>query len=206
MKNIKGMINNFLDDLYQILPENISFVNKEDQSESMLSDLAEIFSDYNIDDSLLGLEASDFRSEVFKYNMAYVFDFSHKGAKIRLLKDIETLIDDELLFIFKELNKNSELDDKSVYNVKDKASYHKIIESFQQYIDRCYDLSILSNKILKLLESGYTQEELKLSSSNPNLSEFFDHLKGSKRLSNEFSLYIKSIKSNKNKFLDQLMA
>ena len=130
---------------------------------------------------------------------------SLKGGKIGLLNELEDVFSTEILFIFQKLNDQNIENSDLVYKIKENSHYLDLMSNYQKYIDRCYDLSILTNKILKLLESGYTQKELNLSTRNPSLDDFFAHLKDSERLSSEFKLFINSIKTNKNKLLDELL-
>ena len=187
MENTKKYISNIFIKMEEIEPELKNHISVEEKIESIIEDLEHIYSDYEINDKLLSLEAREFREEIFNYNTTYIYDFSSKGSSLNLLSIVEDLLEAELI------------------SIKNTKEYLIFIDSFHKYIDRCYDLSILTNKIINLLEHDHNKEELSLSSRNPNLKEFFDSLTNSDKLNREFKLYIKSITKNKNKLLEEIV-
>lgn len=203
MENTKKHLIDILKEIHSGDKIDPSIVEFDNQLESLLEDVREVYSDYRVEDSLIGVDARKFRETIFNYNIAGIYDFSNRGAKPELLMELEDLIVSEIQFLNK---KHMELDSNfEVIKLDDLTSYKEYSSSIRDYIDRCEDVSILTNKILNLLEAGYTQKELDLSTSNPRMSEFFLSLKKSDRLNKEFSLYINSIKNKKNELLDELL-
>lgn len=206
MKNTILYIKPLLDKLYEILPEDIGTYDvRASQEESIENNLQIIFKMYHLDDELIGIEADSFSKEVQKYNLSHIYLFSSLGSKTSLLNDVSTIIDAELYFWENKLGYKYPNELEEFLKLKGSDEYQSIMRHFQDYMERCCDLKILSNKMINLLEHESNQKEIKLFSRNPLLKDFFEGLKNSERLTNEFRLYIQSIKNNKNRFLDNIL-